>query len=82
MLKQPDKASFVETMVKEVEDHSSRGHREVVPRSEMRVDIKPIKAIWSFKRKHYPDGRILKHKARLCAHGGMQSWGENYWELR
>jgi histone deacetylase 1/2 len=21
-----------------------------------------------------------KHKARLCAHGGQQTWGENYWE--
>ena len=21
-----------------------------------------------------------KHKARLCAHGGMQQWGINYWE--
>ena len=20
-----------------------------------------------------------KHKARLCAHGGMQQWGVNYW---
>ena len=23
---------------------------------------------------------INKHKARLCAHGGMQQWGVNYWE--
>jgi len=22
----------------------------------------------------------MKYKARLCAHGGMQTWGENYWE--
>ncbi len=46
----------------------------------MKAGIKPIKAIWSFKRKRYPDGRILKHKARLCAHCGMQTWGEKYWE--
>ena len=37
-------------------------------------------AIWSFKRKRFPDGRLNKHKARLCAHGGMQTWGVNYWE--
>jgi len=36
--------------------------------------------IWSFKRKRRPDGSLLKHKARLCAHGGMQTWGDNYWE--
>eukprot|EP00957_Ditylum_brightwellii_P103456 7883200-Ditylum_brightwellii.AAC.1 len=22
----------------------------------------------------------MKHKARLCAHGGMQQWGINFWE--
>ena len=22
----------------------------------------------------------MKYKARLCAHGGMQRWGVNYWE--
>ena len=31
-----------------------------------------IMSIWSFKRKHFPDGRIMKHKAQLYAHGGMQ----------
>jgi hypothetical protein len=37
-------------------------------------------SIWSFKRKQYPDGTLNKHKARLCAHGGMQAQGQNYWE--
>ena len=23
---------------------------------------------------------LNKHKARICAHGGMQTWGVNYWE--
>eukprot|EP00985_Skeletonema_marinoi_P020725 scaffold12380_cov197-Skeletonema_marinoi.AAC.1 len=41
---------------------------------------KAITSIWSMKRKRLPDGTLLKHKARLCAHGGMQQWGENYWE--
>jgi hypothetical protein len=26
------------------------------------------------------DGTLNKHKARLCANGGMQTWGQNYWE--
>ncbi len=37
-------------------------------------------AIWSFKRKHFPDGSLNKYKARLCAHGGQQTWGLDYWE--
>jgi hypothetical protein len=34
----------------------------------------------SFKQKRYPDGTLNKHKACPCAHGGMQTWGQNYWE--
>ena len=52
----------------------------MVPRLSLPLNAKPIKAIWSFKRKRFPDGRLNKHKARLCAHGGMQRWGQNYWE--
>ncbi len=50
-------------------------HCSTVPRT-----AKPIQAIWSFKRKQRPDGTLINHKARLCAHGGMQQWGTNYWE--
>jgi hypothetical protein len=46
----------------------------------MPEDTKTIMSIWSFKCKQYPDGTLNKHKARLCAHGGMQTWGQNYWE--
>ena len=42
------------------------------PRSEMPSNTKTIMGIWSFKRKRLPDGTLNKHKARLCAHGGMQ----------
>ena len=27
---------------------------------------------WSFKRKRNPIGELIKHKARLCVHGGKQ----------
>ena len=37
-------------------------------------------AIWSFKRKSFPGGSLNKHKARLCAHGGQQTWGIDYWD--
>jgi hypothetical protein len=35
-------------------------------------------AIWSFKRKRFPDGTLNKHKARLWFHGGQQTWGLEY----
>ena len=55
-------------------------HWDIVQRSMIPPGTKTIQAIWSFKRKHYPDGTLNKHKARLCAHGGMQQWGVSYWE--
>ena len=79
MLKEPDVADFVKAMVKEVQDHEDNDHWELVPRSSI-GSSKTILAIWSFKRKRFPDGTLNKHKARLCAHGGMQQWGINYWE--
>ena len=58
MLQQEDKADFVEATMKEVSDHKSKRHWEVVPRSEKPANIKSILAIWAFKRKRCPAGRI------------------------
>ena len=79
-LKQPDRVEFIKAMVKEIEDHEKRGHWEIVEKSTIPDGTKTIMSIWSFKRKRFPDGSLNKHKARLCAHGGMQTWGQNYWE--
>ena len=32
------------------------------------------------KAKQFPYGMQNNQKARLCAHGGVQVWRENYWE--
>ena len=79
-MKQHDVEDFQEAMKKEIADHTEREHWVLVPRSSMPKGKKAIMSIWSFKRKRLPTGELLKHKARLCAHGGMQKWGENYWE--
>ncbi len=75
-MKQDDAAEFIKAMSTEVEAHKSRNHWMMVPRSSLPEGAKTIRAIWSFKRKRFPDGQ----QAQLCAHGGMQQWGENYWE--
>ena len=67
-------------MEKEILDHENGKHWSIVHRNTLPNKAQPIKAIWSFKRKQNPDGELLKHKARLCAHGGMQQWGDRYWE--
>ena len=79
-MKQHDVKDFMDAMEKEIADHTEREHWTIVPRSSMPKGKKAIMSIWSFKRKRLPTGELLKHKARLCAHGGMQKWGENYWE--
>ena len=80
MLKLDDIKDFVVAMVKEIDDHQSRGHWELVERSSLPKGAKTILSVWAFKRKRLPDGTILKHKARLNAHGGMQRWGIDYFE--
>jgi len=73
-------ADFINAMIDEVCSHEENSHWELATRSSIPRGIKPILAIWSFKRKRFPNGSLNKHKARLCAHGGMQQWGVNYWE--
>ena len=73
MLHQDDWNQFLEAMTKEIGDHTKRKHWEIVPRAQMYQGIKPIRAIWSFKRKRYPDGTLNKHKARLCVHEGKSN---------
>ena len=64
----------------EVSDHKNREHWTLAKHCDMPEDKKTIMSIWGFKRKRYPDGTLNKHKAHLCAHGKMQTWGQNYWE--
>jgi hypothetical protein len=79
-MQQPDALQFVKAIDKEIDDHQSRGHWDIVRRSTIPPGTKTIQAIWSFKRKLFPDGTLNKHKDLLCAHGGMQQWGVSYWE--
>ncbi len=55
-------------------------HWDLMLRTDLPIGAKTIMAIWSFKRKRFPDGTLNKHKARLCAHGGQQTWGQDYWD--
>ncbi len=77
---QEDTHLFVEAMQKKMAGHEQRNHWTIVHCSTVPKTAKPIQAIWLFKRKQRPDGTLVKHKARLCAHGGTQQWGTNYWE--
>ena len=79
MMDQEDYRDFIKAMSVEIDDHTNRKHWQIRKRADCNYP-KTILAVWSFKRKRYPDGSLNKHKARLCAHGGMQKWGVHYWE--
>jgi hypothetical protein len=49
LMKEPDAKCFVEAIQKEIEDHESRNHWEIIPRSSIPTGMKTIQAIWSFK---------------------------------
>jgi hypothetical protein len=75
---QPNSAQFLEAMSKEIDDHQACPHWEKVQRTMIPPRHNTVQAIWSFKRKRFPDGTLNKNKARLCAHEGMQQWGVSY----
>ena len=72
MLRQPDRAAFVEAMEKEIDAHQRWSHWELCERSDAPKGMKTIMSTWAFKRKRLPSGDLLKHKAQTCAHGGQQ----------
>jgi hypothetical protein len=80
--KQTDWKDFHKAMLKEVDDFNRQGHWRLVEHADIDrqkpYDI--VSAIWSFKRKRTAAGELLKHKARLCAHGGEQRHDVTYWD--
>jgi len=78
MLKASDRDNFITAMQDEIA--GLQDLLQVVPRASLPDGVKPLPAIWAFKRKRLPDWTIQKYKARLNAHGGKQTRGVNYWE--
>ncbi len=79
-LREPDYHDFIKAMVHKIHDHKKWDHWTCMQHSNMPEKTKTIMSIWSFKHKRFPDGTLNKHKAHLCAHGGMQTWGTNHWK--
>ena len=67
-----DKSEFIADMKKEVDALTKDKVWRIEPRKNIPEHAKLIRLIWSFKRKRNPMGELMKHKARLFVHGGMQ----------
>ena len=79
-MREEDHKQFFTAMEVELADHEECNHWTLMERKDLPIGTKTIMAIWSFKRKRFPDGTLNKHKARLCAHSGQQTWGLDYWD--
>jgi hypothetical protein len=78
----PNWDDFQVAMATEMDNHQQQKHIGVVRKDSIKdltkVDI--LMRFWSFKKKRTPLGELIKHKARLCAHGGQQHYGVSYME--
>ena len=63
MRKQKDAGDFIHAMIIEPDDHEKRNRWEVVYSWYKSPRVNTILAIWNFKRKRFPDGRVNKYKA-------------------
>jgi hypothetical protein len=52
----------------------------IMLRKDLPIGSKTIMAIWLFKQRQFPNSTLSKHKALICAHGGQQTWGQDYWD--
>ena len=67
---------FWKAMDLEIEQLQNRNAWTIVDREEAtKAGEKVIGSTWAFRRKRYPDGRVKKLKARICARGDQQVKG-------
>ena len=80
------KFDFIIYIIKEVEAHEYRSYWTLLKNSEVNNKyknkygkLKTILSSWYITRKRSPDGKLNKHKNRLCEHIGIQQLVVNYW---
>ena len=66
-------------MARELGQHTELKHWKVIHKSQVPKNAKSIPMVWTLWRKCNPEGEILKWKARLCAGGHCQVFGDTYW---
>jgi hypothetical protein len=80
-MKQPDAKQFRAAMQKEIDDHVSNGHWEMIRKSEVPEGTKILDSVWAMKRKRRIKTReVYKWKSRLNIHGGQMLHDIHYWE--
>ena len=78
-MKADDADEFRKAMKKEINSFKDEKIFELMLLNKKPAHKSLIPFVWSFKRKRNPIGELIKHKARLCVHGGKQIKGVDYW---
>ena len=70
-MKQKDTNKFIQSAIKEFNDHCEKKHWVVIERSQVPKGKNVLPAVWSMERKRdILTGSITKYKARRNVHGG------------
>ncbi len=80
MLRQDNHMQLFEVMEVDFNYHKIYNHWSLTECKDWPFGTKTIMVIWSCKCKRFSDGMHYKHKVCICAHGGQQTCGKDYWE--
>jgi hypothetical protein len=73
-------SSFTMTPCSEIDDLMDINNFECIPKTDLPPRTRYLDLIWTYRRKHHPEGSLKKYKARLCVNGSRQIQGIDYTE--
>ena len=79
-MKEDDYHKFFKAMTKEISENEAQYHWSMIEWHEFPPGVKTITSIWNFKRKRYPNGKLNKYKARICAMVVSKDVVETIWK--
>jgi Reverse transcriptase (RNA-dependent DNA polymerase) len=81
ILREPDKAQFIQAMEEEIRGHNDNKNWVPVPRASVPSYLKVLHTVWAMRRKRrLSDGTIHKWKARIIVDGSKLVAGLDYWD--
>jgi hypothetical protein len=80
MKRQVDANKFIEAQQQEIEGLMDINTFKFIPKINLPPKTRYLDLIWTYRRKHCPDGSLKKYKARLCMNGSRQIQGIGYTE--
>ena len=75
----PTRDKFIDAMARELGQHTELKHWKIIHKTQVPKNAKPIPMVWTLSCKRDPAAQTLKWKARLCAGGHRQVFGDTYW---